>query len=63
MLHSFCQYNYNDRQLTLSRDYIDTMPNDRYLETKDQEPSERTSAHARNRIKKALFQYWLDNVK
>ena len=47
------------------RDYIDIMPNnnDRYPETEDQEPSERTSARAGNRIRKALFQYWLDNVK
>jgi len=48
-----------------SRDYIVTMPNnnDRYLETEDREPSERSSARAGNRIRKALFQYWLDNVK
>ena len=68
VLHNFCRYNCNDRQLTSPRDYIDTMlnNNDRYPEIEDREPSERSSARARNRgnrIRKALFQYLLDNVK
>ena len=65
LLHNFCRYNCNDRQLTSPRGYIDTMSNnnDRYPETEDREPSERTSAHAGCRIRKALFQCWLNNVK
>jgi hypothetical protein len=37
VLHNFCRYNYNDRQLTSPRDYIVTMlnNNDRYPETED----------------------------
>jgi hypothetical protein len=65
VLHNLCRYNFNDRQLTSPRDYIDTMPNnnDRYPETEDRELSERKSARIENKIRKALFQYWLDNVK
>ena len=65
VIHNFCRYNCNDRQLTSPRDYIDTMPNnnDRFPETEDQEPSERSYARAGSRIIKVLFQYWLDNVK
>ena len=41
VLHNFCRYNCNDRQLMSSRDCIDTMPNnnDRYPETEDKKLS------------------------
>ena len=65
VLHTFCIYNCNDRQLTSPRDYIDTMliNNDIYLKTEVQKLSKRSSARAGSIIRKALFQYWLDNVK
>jgi hypothetical protein len=65
VLHNFWRYNCNDGQLTSPRDYIDIMPNnnDKYPETEDRQPSERSSARAGSRIRKALCQYWLDNVK
>ena len=37
--------------------------NDKYLETEIENQSERTFACVKSRIRKALFQYWLDNAK